>query len=324
MAFMGRSISGLMSPLALLIVGVADFACYKPNILDGGLRCKADAGARSCPEGFKCRVDTQTCWRNLDGGADQKVDGPGVPDVADGPDAPDGPICFEQKAGCSAEAGLCDPFCQTGCGCRDKCSVNTAGALTCNPPLSSMFPRALLQSCTISSNGSGAQTDNCAPGLVCVQDLSCSPRCFQFCRTDGDCVNSSCSREVGSRQDGGVTRKVCDIPFVDSCVPLPGSQNTGCGTGAMACYISSASPTHTICDCPFNAGSSNDPCTRTRDCVPGLACVDRGDGAPICLQVCRLSNMGLDCISNPAIGACKEYTGLPPGPAHHPTFGFCL
>src|SRR5262245_14831369 len=110
---MERSIARFMSPLGLLIFGVAEFGCYTPRTQDGGLRCKPDAGTRSCPEGFKCHVESQLCWKSGDGGVDQKIDGPGGPDLDASNDA-DGPICFQQLAGCAPETGLCDPFCQTG------------------------------------------------------------------------------------------------------------------------------------------------------------------------------------------------------------------
>jgi hypothetical protein len=326
-ALSGRSISGLASTLALLFAGAAPLACFKPTIVDGGLRCKADAGARSCPEGFQCDPVLQTCWRSLDGGRDGHADrSDGMDAAVDTPDgdAADGPICFESKVGCAPQSGVCDPICQTGCGCREKCSVNTAGALTCNEPLAGDFPRTLMQMCAIGSEGTAIQTDNCAPGLVCAQDQDCFARCFQFCESDNDCTNASCTREVGSRQGGGVVRKVCDIPFVDTCVPLPSSQNTGCPGTNTACYLSSASPTHTICDCPFGAGGSGAPCTRTRECVRGLVCADSGNGAPACRQVCRLSMNGQDCLPVPMVGACRPYTGVPPGAVAHPTFGYCM
>jgi hypothetical protein len=326
MAFLGRSLSIFASPLVWLLACAAPVACYKPNILDGGLRCAPDAGTRTCPEGFKCDPASQTCRKNVDGGRDGDAPGADVNDAMDATegDVRDGPICFESKVGCAPQGGRCDPFCQTGCGgCREKCSLNTAGALTCNEPLLSQFPRTLLQACTIASEGDDTQTDNCAQGFVCLADPACPARCFQFCRNDNECTNSSCTREVG-RADGGVVRTVCDVPFVDSCVPLPGSQNSGCPSLNMACYISSASPTHTICDCPFNAVGPGYPCTRTRECIPGLACVDRGNGGSICLQVCRLSDNGItDCPSHTA-GACRMYTGNPPGATAHATYGFCM
>ena len=53
MASRRRSIPGLLSPLLVVLVCTLQLACYKPNILDGGLKC-ADAGAKACPDGFTC------------------------------------------------------------------------------------------------------------------------------------------------------------------------------------------------------------------------------------------------------------------------------
>jgi hypothetical protein len=311
------SIPGLLSLLLVMLLGALPLACYKPNILDGGLKC-ADAGAKACPEGFRC--DRGTCWRNPDGGGESRPDA--VADVADARDGSDTPdvACFEALPNCTPGSGLCDPVCQSGCsGCRDKCSVNTAGALTCNPPTTTMFPRTLMQSCTTESEGTGQQTDNCAPGLACLGEQSCFARCFQFCQNDGECANSTCTRDVVPGQAGG--QKVCDVPFVDTCVPLLGAANTGCGPGAMACWLSPTSPTRTFCDCPFGATPSNGPCTRTRDCVKGLTCVVPPTGqSAICLQVCRLGSV--ECPSgNPA--SCRPYFGNPAGPVANPTYGYC-
>jgi hypothetical protein len=311
-----RSIPGLLSPLLVMLLGAIALACYKPNILDGGLKC-ADAGAKACPEGFTCR--SGLCYRPDGGGESRPPDAPlDMVDARDASDAYDGP-CFEALPGCTPGPGMCDPVCQSGCtGCRDKCSINTVGALTCNPPTVLMYPRTLMQSCTPDSEGMGRQSDNCEPGLVCIGEQSCFARCFKFCKNDGDCTNATCTREVVVGQGG---QKVCDVPFVDTCVPLLGSANTGCGPGAMACWLSSASPTHTLCDCPFGATPSNGPCTRTRDCVQGLTCVVPRAGEPsVCLQVCRLGST--ECPgNNPA--SCRQYFGNPPGPVPHPTFGYC-
>jgi hypothetical protein len=191
------------------------------------------------------------------------------------------------------------------------------GALTCNAPRMIGYPKGQGDSCTIESGGSSAQTDNCGPGLVCIED-GCFARCFRFCKNDGDCTNAACSRDVGGGQ------KVCDVPFVDTCVPLMGMANAGCSGTNMACYISAGSPMHTICDCPMGAGSANADCSRTRDCFPGLACVDLQTGAsPKCLQVCRLSANGSDC-PGATPGSCRPYRGVPPGTASHPTFGYCF
>jgi hypothetical protein len=304
-------------PLVVLVAAVAQAGCYKPNIKDGGLKCNLDAGiTKACPEGFKCDLGTTTCWRNPDASVEK---GPDLAEV--GEEVPP-PPCYDARPNCTpSDGGLCDPFCQTGCGCHEKCSVNTVGDLTCNPPRASGFPRGLMQDCMeVLSSGTKQQTDNCAPGSVCI-DEGCYPRCFQFCRNDGDCTNSSCTREVGGAGSG---QKVCDVPFMDGCVPL--FQNTGCGN-TMACYISSSTPAHTICDCPFKDVGSNGACTRSRDCIRGLVCVDKGNGQqPVCLQVCRVDlpaiQNGSDCPSQ-VIGSCLPYRGIPPGTESNSKFGFC-
>ena len=307
-------------PLVALLAGLAPGAgCYKPKIKDGGLKCNMDAGiAKACPEGFRCDFSDMMCWRMpRDGGVDRDADMMEVPSEPP-------PICFDARPDCTPAPGLCDPFCQAGCGCQEKCSVNTIGDLTCNPPRASGFPRGLMQDCMdVVSPGTKMQTDNCAQGTVCLDEGGCFPRCFQFCRTTTDCVNASCTRAVGGVKSG---QKVCDVPFVDGCVPLPGGLNMGCGpaTGTMACYISSSSPTHTICDCPFSNVGSNGACMRSRDCIKGLTCVDKGDGSsPICLQVCRLADRGLNDCPSRLDGSCHKYFGIPPGTDFNPTYGFC-
>ena len=112
----------------------------------------------------------------------------------------EGPACVQPVAGCTPGTGMCDPTCQTGCAdCRDKCSVNTNANLTCNPPHMQGFPRGLMQDCTIESGGTASQTDNCGPGLVCL-DQECFARCYKFCQTDNDCANAACTRDVGGGQ----------------------------------------------------------------------------------------------------------------------------
>src|SRR4051794_8602799 len=192
-------------PFAVAILaGGVPFGCYKPNIKDGGLRCNLDAGiGKSCPEGFRCdtSMSTPTCWRNPDGGVDRPFDaGDGGVDMQMMETKPEAPVCFDARPDCTPrDGGLCDPYCQTGCACGTKCSLNTLGALTCNPPHPVVFPRTVMQDCMEPiSAGTSSQTDNCGPGLVCVDQGCPFARCFQFCRGDDDCPTSACSRDLGT------------------------------------------------------------------------------------------------------------------------------
>jgi hypothetical protein len=200
--------------------------------------------------------------------------------------------------GCTSAAGKCDPVCQSGCGCHEKCSANTAGTLTCNVPLDSR-PRAIGEVCDIASSGLAAQTDNCAPGLVCFGD-ACGARCYRFCKTDNDCPMSTCTRDAG----GGV--KICDVQAT-ACNPINNKMPTGCPGDAQGCYLSSTVTDRTVCDCPFKAQPINGTCVLSRDCLPGLACVDvNGSGSGgLCRPVCGL----VAGANDPCPGSCMALKG---------------
>ena len=315
---------GLAKPLVtlsfVLYLAVSGAACFKPNIADGGFRCAASGTL--CPDGFTCDLAAGLCRKlPFDGGAAGKggiggaagADGAaGAGGAGGGPSLP----CFEPKPSCEpSDAGRCDPYCQSGCaGCRDKCSVSTSGDLTCNPPTSTQLV-GTLQACSISSAGLPAQSDDCEPGSVCIGDEVCFARCFRFCRTDQDCDNASCSRDVGGGQ------KACGIPYQDTCSPLMIPFNSGCGVVGMACYLSATHPEHTFCDCPVGYGTSGAVCTRSRDCNPGLACTYIPSvGKAQCMQVCELSKDGSECING---GVCRQYHGASGAEPAHARWGFC-
>jgi len=294
----------------LLVVSGVVAGCYKPLIGDM-LKC-ADAGVHSCPEGFQCSAGY--CRRPDSGVVDRPDTRPDV--VEAGPEVM--PTCFDARPNCQPDnVGICDPFCMTGCGPCEKCSVNTVGALTCNE-LAVGLRRGLLDNCDQSNTGMATQSDACLPGLVCLAagDDACGSgpagRCYQFCRVEADCTNAPCDKTI----TGG--RTVCDVPFVD-CNPV--TPVSGC-TGTQSCYLSTSHPTRTICDCPGGV-RPGDICNRSRDCFAGSVCADpTNTGDFRCRQVCSLSEMGLRCPGGVAPDRCVPFKGNSTTTANQ-TYGFC-
>jgi hypothetical protein len=280
-----RSLASLGPALATLLLAVG---CYNPNIGEKFV-CNKDyePNAGQCPEGFHCENNLCLKGPPRDGGAGGSTDAPAdsPPDapIEAAPDVP--PMCYVPVPNCSADTTQgCDPACQAGCkGCLDKCSVSSRSALTCNPPTANTRLRQLLETCNPAFAGTDKQTDDCAPGLVCMTD-GCGMRCYRFCKTDNDCgPMTPCSKTVGPGA------KVCDVPFA-SCDPSKGGKDDGCGTPSdnLACYASVSQMDRTYCDCPTGAGGINTGCTMSTDCNPSLVCAG-SVGATQCRQACDLT-----------------------------------
>jgi hypothetical protein len=302
------STAGRAASLAVLAAGLIA-GCYSPK-LTGAFKCNLDyEPAFQCPDGYHCvsgfctNGSTPIPINNSDAGdashdmvPDRMEVHPETPSIdattADVPPdlgcTPPAPICTPDMT------KMCDPLCQSGCGCKQKCSAITdgamAGTLTCNMPLATR-PRVAGEQCDQASAGSAAQTDNCGPGLVCLQD-SCNFRCYRFCKTDADCPMSTCTKPVGNGP------KVCDVPNT-ACDPVgPSGGVTGCPTMTQACYLSKSVKDRTYCDCPSPAGAGgpNSSCTTETDCFGGLACVMVG-GSSLCRPVCSLAAGANDCVA---------------------------
>ena len=303
------------------LAAVATFGgagCYKPSITTGSFMCNTGykAGSGDCPDGFHCSEGVCINGTPIvtpvepppdvkpeahpDAVVDTRIDGASDP-VAEPQ------MCNVSVTGCApSSSGKCDPVCQTGCmGCHEKCASNTAGTLTCNVPLNTRA-RQLGENCDIASKGEAAQTDNCAPGLLCLDD-ACGSRCYHYCKSDADCPMSTCTRDVG----GGL--KVCDVQAV-ACNPIKNPDvPTGCPLDAQGCYLSSTVTDRTVCDCPFQAGPTNSSCTISRDCFPGLVCVDvTGTGNSLCRPVCSVVAPASGCPG----GTCTSLKGSM-------KYGFC-
>jgi len=270
----------------LYLVPLLMSACWNPHIQPGAFRCSPIG--TPCPDGFFCDRALDLCVNaayeatllHKDGGApatDARPDS--LRDAS--PEVPDLPPVSCTPAG--GGPGLCDPACNTGCARGEKCSVNQAGSLTCNPPA----PRAANESsetCLVTTpvGDLSRQTDDCPAGQLCTSLTACGSICRQFCRQNSDCASGNCGRDVGGDQ------KVCDVPLAD-CDPVPGA--TACGsTAAQGCYLS-ATTLQRVCDCPNSKGVGNGPCTDSRDCFPGQVCYNPTSmaGQARCYRVCRLA-----------------------------------
>jgi hypothetical protein len=310
---------------------LASGACFRPKLSSGSYACTENG---PCPDGYSCENSSHLCVSSLGGasgtGGKGGTGGTGGAGNKDGGplDMPPDRPCTGAIASCQpSDAGLCDPVCNTGCGhCFEKCSVNTAGALTCNAPTAGPSVGVFGQCAQVNSGAD--QTDNCAPGEFCFTNGECGSRCYQFCRTNTDCANdANCSRDAG----GGHT--FCDSPPV-ICNPVKGAASNGMFNGcvgppnSLGCYLSSTSG-RTICDCEFAGKRFLDDCTRSRDCLPGLVCYDpTGGTAPSakCYPVCRLPLDGGVDPTNPNAGeaACNGIGNCLPFSSGGSVYGYCL
>jgi hypothetical protein len=279
-----------LAAAALLTLGAA--GCFNPSIKEGGFACSKEF-VHDCPDGFRCV--NGLCWKGtpvdapVDLAMEAKPDGMSSDKPEGGPiDKQPDVACLKPVSGCTPQAGMCDPLCQTGCGCQEKCSVNTAGALTCNQ-ISGSLIRTEGQSCDQVSLGTTSQTDDCAPGLVCL-DRGCNPQCSKLCRVDADCPGSTCSRDYATGW------KVCDVQ-ASECNPVTALGPPNCGLAtAVACYLSATITDRVVCDCPFKDVGEGQPCTLSRDCLRGMACVDTTGTANFrCQRVCSLTGAMSGC-----------------------------
>jgi hypothetical protein len=296
--------------LAALVLSAA--GCFNPSFTNGGFKCST-IYEKECPSGFKCV--NGLCWKGgialTDAGSMMSEVKPEAPvDMASdkgdtGVSPPDKvEMCtIKPVSGCTSGPGKCDPLCQTGCdNCHQKCSVNTNGALTCNVP-SGTGKAAEGAGCEQVSVGTEQQTDDCAPGLVCV-DRACKTECAKLCKVDADCPGSMCSRDYATGF------KVCDVKNVD-CNPVkavPGG--TKCPGLAQGCYLSTTVTDRTVCDCPFNAKGEGQICQFSRDCLPGMACVDATGTTDFrCYIACSLVGSTSGCMGtqtcHPLLGSTK-------------------
>ena len=278
---------GLVPPLAatLLLAG-----CYNPSIQDGGLHCSPNF---ECPSGFKCNQSNGLCYKS---GA--------IPPISEGGVSDDGGMCTMQVGkygpipGCtppSMALSGCDPVCQTGCACTERCKLENG-----NPVCRVEGPdfKSEYQDCD-------PKADLCRPGAICLQESdlhpACGAHCYRLCRTDTECPGAKCSVDV-QFGTSTTTYKACSPP-VDTCQPWGAARCTNQAARpatTFGCYImSGAYPDLAICDC---AGTTltGQPCMFEHECEPGSECV-AVDKVRLCRRVCKL---GAGPLATPMTGGC--------------------
>jgi len=176
----------------------------------------------------------------------------------------------------------CDPVCQKGCGGGEECIVNCGGPMC----VSNLGSKKIGETgCT------GGSVDNCAAGLLCLDEGDCGHRCERICREDGDCP-------AGMKCGLGIVCDTDEIAIIcyDLCNPVGASASTTCPNPGDGCYptapadsASASAPQPTECRCAGTV-AIGDTCTYTLDCTPGSVCVDDGGGSGTCHRVCDLDD----------------------------------
>jgi hypothetical protein len=306
-ARLGRSLMALRLMVLLLLP-----ACYSPNFVDGKLIC---ADGNACPSGFSCRLPENRCWKN---GA---VDAGSPPRDSDASSS-DAPQCQVVAPRCNPQItapSTCDPVCQGGCGCNQKCSAMFDGTFGCVPILGE---RRVMDSCTVTGPGTPTQTDSCAAGNICLRPTAgfLADFCFKLCGSDDNCPGVPCvSRQITTSTKSA---KVCDLPTSD-CNPIENDDGAACKAidgNRPYCFLVPSTPTamaspttaipRTVCDFA-EGGKTSGECVSPRDCFEMFTCPPAplvGHGS--CHRVCDLAT--------PSCAA--PMTCQPWGPK----YGYCL
>jgi hypothetical protein len=205
-------------------------------------------------------------------------------------DAKDANLCNQPVAGCTSPAIVgCDPVCQSGCGCKEKCSRGVDGTAVCQP--SGGFQN-VGDPCTVNNPGLANQSDNCVAGAVCLSDSGTNPRCFALCNTSADCASHGalCVNHYLAPSGSSPSVRVCDPPLM-ACDPFAAGAAGNCAN----CYVTEPSSTgtsQTVCE--YWSGPrarDTDLCQSSGDCSGRLVCPQVSTAARfhLCSILCDLS-----------------------------------
>jgi hypothetical protein len=143
------------------------------------------------------------------------------------------------------------------------------------PPEPPPVMRKFGEPCDAFGAGTSTRTDNCVPGLVCV-DGNVGATCLRRCPTGTECGATSCENRQVDLQVAA-TSPVCGLPAT-TCDPV---ESTGCPAGQI-CYLEAG---RTICE--ITSGEVvNGSCLHSRECLLHFTCAAGGPGTGRCLRAC--------------------------------------
>jgi hypothetical protein len=267
-----RTIPTLLVATSWLALGAALLAegCFNPKIPSGSFRCGMPPN-KLCPDGQTCVTGLCVDSNGADAGGQGGAGGACANAIA--------PLCSPM----GALSVPCDPVCQTGCPCGQRCSL-TADAIKC---VAQSGMKGSGEPCTPDSN-------ECAPGFACRRE-ACGTnlgRCYRLCSSGSDCGPPSvCGIDLHNVAATNAGLKGCNLGEpVPACDPALAA---GCSPTELACYLTNQQIT---CDCP-GAMPSESPCIFSTDCAPGLTCASVS-GHYLCKPVCKAGTICPDATSS--------------------------
>ncbi len=319
----------IMYYVCALAMGVAGtmVGCYNPDLATkSDLRC-APTG-KKCPDSMVCNEVTNFCVaKDSSGGTGGVVatGGGGGTVVSTGGTAGTkmtggtggtamciGPLPTASCAASTQTPGICDPVCQRGCACDQRCTISGN-----NPDCVSPRGAVLVgENCNLAP-------DNCRPGTVCLAEYApkCGNHCYRYCRTDADCGGGAhCTVSLDS-QGTALEYKVCDNA-PQTCSPIFGKGS--CSDAKLhpyptfGCYLmGSDHPEEATCECA-GATKEADACKFERECQPGHTCIEGANDTGFCRKVCPLMAPAeaLTICGGPTF-RCASYFGSK-------QFGYCI
>lgn len=280
-------VASRLSALLLAAVIVGAGACYRPNIVDGGLFCSSPE--QLCPDGFVCSGGR--CHKKLADGAVSEVKAETNTDTRPPDAGSDACTPSSGIAGCVVQSGLaCDPVCQTVCCGGQKCTAMntgpspggaaTLGCAAVNTPI-----RRLGDPCDPKDAGTERRSDNCAAGLACIEGNNGS-MCLKLCRGDADCdPGIKCEQRGIEAGTGSYVASVCGLPHTP-CDPTLGPIS-GCPSSRICYLVTSDRLNGDTTICEISSGENkNLSCKYSRECLIGYTCAATGPGAGYCRPTC--------------------------------------